>query len=97
MADEAKLWTEENLTTLIEKIRRRALDEQQKDFFNSINGNFKISKQQIAEVKKEIKELRQSIEHIENVLEDKVARVEENLGRIESHVWLSTRSSFYER
>ena len=54
--------------------------------FNVISGNFKISKQQIAELKKEINELRQTIEHTENVLEDKVARVEENLGYIESRV-----------
>ena len=71
MADKATLWTEEKLTTLIEKIVTRALDEQQKNLFNIISGNFEISKQQIAELKKEINELRQSIEHTENVLEDK--------------------------
>ena len=58
MADEATLWTEEKLTTLIEKIITRALDEQQKNLFNIISGNFEISKQQIAELKKEINELR---------------------------------------
>ena len=86
MAYKASLWTEEKLTTLIEKIITRALDKQQKYLFNIISGNFEISKQQIVELKKEINELRQSIEHTENVLEDKVARVEENLGRIESRV-----------
>ena len=86
MADEATLWTEEKLTTVIEKIITRALDEQQKSLFNIISGNFEISKQQISELKKEINELRQSIEHTEKVLEDKVARVEENLGHIESRV-----------
>ena len=86
MADEATLWTEEYLTTLIEKVITRALDEQQKNLFNIISGNFEILKQQIAELKKEINELRQSIEHTENVLEDKVARVEKNLGHIENRV-----------
>ena len=74
------------MTTLIEKVITRALDEQQKNLFNIISSNSEISKQQIAELKKEINELRQSIEHTENVLEDKVARVEENLGHIESRV-----------
>ena len=54
--------------------------------FNIISGNFEISKQQIAEIKKEINQLRHSTEHTENVLEDKVARVEENLRRIENRV-----------
>ena len=81
MADEATSWTEEKLTTLIEKI-----DEQQKSLFNIISGNFEVSKQQIAELNNEITELRQSIEDTENVLEDKVARVEENLAHIESRV-----------
>ena len=84
MADEATLWTEEKLTTLLEKIVTRALDEQQKNLFSIISGNFEISKQQIAELKKEINELRHTIEHTENVLEDKVARVEENLEHIET-------------
>ena len=79
-------WTEEKLTTLVEKIITRAIDEQQKNLFNIISGDFEISKQQISELKKKINELRQSIEHTENVLEDKVARVEENLGHIESRV-----------
>ena len=52
MADEATLWTEEKLTKRIEKIIPRILDEQQKNLFNIIRGNFKISKQQIAELKK---------------------------------------------
>ena len=54
--------------------------------FNIISGNFEISIQQLAELKKEINELRQSIEHTENVLKDKVASVEKNLGHIESRV-----------
>ena len=53
MADEATLWTEEKLTKLIEKIILRALDEQQKNLFYIISGDFEISKQQIAELKKE--------------------------------------------
>ena len=76
--DKATLRTEEKLTTLIEKIITKALDEQQKNLFNIVKGNFEISKQQIAELRKEIHELRQSTEHAENVLEDRVARVEEN-------------------
>ena len=80
MSDEATLSTEEKLTTLIEKIITRTLDEQQKNLFNIISGNFEILKQQNAELKKEISELKQSIGHTENVLEDKVACVEENLG-----------------
>ena len=83
MVDKSTLWTEEKLTTLIERIITRALDEQQNNLLNIISGNFEISKQQIAELKKEINELKQSIEYTENVLEDKVARVEENLGHIE--------------
>ena len=51
MAGEATLWTEEKLTTLIEKIMTRALGEQQKNLFNIISGNFEISKQQIADLK----------------------------------------------
>ena len=86
MADEATLSTEEKLTTFIEKIITRALDEQQKNLCNIISGNFEISKQQIAELKQKINELKQSIEHTENVLEDKVARVEENLEHIESRL-----------
>ena len=86
MVDKATLWTEEKLTTVIEKIITRALDEQQKNLFSIISANFEISKQQIAELKKEMTELRQSIENTENVLEDKVARVEENLGHIENRV-----------
>ena len=86
MAAEVTFWTEEKLTTLIEKTITRALDEQQKNLFNIISGNFEISKQQIAELKKEINELRQSIEHTENVLEDKVARVEQNLEHIKNRV-----------
>ena len=54
--------------------------------FNIISGNFEISRQQIAELKKEINEIKQNIEHTENVLNDKVERVEENLGHIESRV-----------
>ena len=76
--DKATFRTEEKLTTLIEKIITKALDEQQKNLFNIIKGNFEISKQHIAELRKEIHELRQSTEHAENVLEDRVARVEEN-------------------
>ena len=86
MVDESTLWTEEKLTTLIERIITRALDEQQNNLLNIISGNFEISKQQITELKKEINKLKQSIEYTENVLEDKVAHVEENLGHIESHV-----------
>ena len=74
------------MTTLIEKIIARALDEQQNNLFNIISGNIEISKQEIAELKKEIRELRHSIEHTENVLETKVACVEENLGHIENRV-----------
>ena len=54
--------------------------------FNIISGNFEISRQQIAELKKEINEIKQNIEHTENVLNDKVERVEENLEHIESRV-----------
>ena len=43
------------------------LDEQQKNLFNIISGNFEISKQQIAELKKEINKLRHNIEHTGNV------------------------------
>ena len=75
MADEATSWTEEKLTTFTEKIITRALDEQQQNLFNIVSGDFEVSKQQIAELKKEINELRHIIEHTENVLEDKVARV----------------------
>ena len=53
---------------------------------NIISGNFEISKQQIAELKKEINKLRQNIEHTKNVLKDKVERVEENLRHIEVQV-----------
>ena len=54
----ATLWTEEKLTTLIEKIMTKSLDEQQKHLFNIIKGNVKVSKQQIAELKEEINKLR---------------------------------------
>ena len=54
IADEDTFCTEKILTTLIEKITTRALDEQQKYLFNIVTGNFEISKQQIAEFKKEI-------------------------------------------
>ena len=64
MADEPTLWTEQKLATLKEKLITRALDEQQKNLFNIISGNFEFSKQQIAELKKEINELRHSIESI---------------------------------
>ena len=37
-------WTEKKLKALIEKIIARALDEQQKNLFNIISGNFKILK-----------------------------------------------------
>ena len=47
---------------------------------------FKISKQQIGELKKEISKLRHSIVHSENVLEDQVARVDENLEHVENCV-----------
>ena len=47
MADEGTLWTEERLTTT-EKVIIRALDEQKKNLFNIMSGNFEISKQQIA-------------------------------------------------
>ena len=86
MSDEATLSTEEKLTTLIEKIITRTLDEQQKNLFNIISGNFEILKQQNAELKKKISELKQSIGHTENVLEDKVACVEENLGYTDSRI-----------
>ena len=64
----------------------RLLDEQQRNLFNIISGNFEISKQQIDELKKEMKELRHSIELTENILEDKKACMEENLGHIESRI-----------
>ena len=85
MSDEATLSTEEKLT-LIEKIITRTLDEQQKNLFNIVSGNFEILKQQNAELKKEISELKQSIGHTENVLEDKVACVEENFGYTDSRI-----------
>ena len=72
MAYTATLWTEEKLKILTVKIKR-ALDEQQKNLLHIIRGNFEISKQQTAEVKKKIGELRQRIEHTENVLAGKVA------------------------
>ena len=72
------------MTTLTEKIIARALDEQQKNVFNIISGNFEISKQQTDELKKEVNELRHSIEYTENVFEDKVACMEEKLGHTES-------------
>ena len=37
-------WTEKKLKALIETIIARALDEQQKNLFNIISGNFKILK-----------------------------------------------------
>ena len=52
MADKATLWAQ--LTTLIEKIIARALDEQQENLFNILSGNFEISKQQIDDLKKEV-------------------------------------------
>ena len=52
MADEATLWAQ--LTTLIEKKIAGALDEQQKNLFNVLSGNFEISKQQIDDLKKEV-------------------------------------------
>ena len=64
------------MTTLTEKIIR-APDEQEKNLFNIISGNFEISKQEIDELKKEVIELRHSTEHAEKVLEDKIVRVEE--------------------
>ena len=66
------------MATLIEKITTRVFDEKQMNFFNIIRGNFKISKHQIAELKKKNKnnnELRQNIEHAKNVLEEGVARM----------------------
>ena len=74
------------MTTLVEKIITKALDEHQKNLFNIIKDNFEISKQQIAVLKREINELRQSTEHAENVLEDRVARVQEKSRNIESHI-----------
>ena len=56
MADEATLWAQ--LTTLIEKKIARALDEQQKNLFNVLSGNFEISKQQIDDLKKEVRILK---------------------------------------
>ena len=45
MADKDTLWTEEKLTRLKEKkIITRALDEQLKNLFNIISGNFQNSK-----------------------------------------------------
>ena len=52
MAEEDTLWTEEKLVTVIEKIITKALDEQLKNLFKTISGNFEISKRQIAELKK---------------------------------------------
>ena len=53
------------MTTLIEKKITRAPDEQQKNLFNIINGNFEISKQEIDELKKKVIDLRHSTEHTE--------------------------------
>ena len=48
--------------TYRKKIITRALDEQLKNLFNIISGNFQNSKQQIDELKKELNELKHSIE-----------------------------------
>ena len=55
MADKVTLWIEGKLAT---KIIIRALDDQQKNLFNIISGNFEISKQQTSELKKKINELK---------------------------------------
>ena len=68
------LRTEKKLLILIEKIIARALNEQQKNLFNTVSGKFEKAKQQIAGLKKKINEVRQSIEHTKNVLEDKAVR-----------------------
>ena len=52
LAEEGTLWTEEKLVTVIEKIITKTLDEQLKNLFKTISGNFEISKRQIAELKK---------------------------------------------
>ena len=52
IADEATFSTEKILTTLIEKLIAKALNEQQKNLLNIATGNSEISKQQIAELKK---------------------------------------------
>lgn len=52
ITDEATFSTEKILTTLIEKLIAKALNEQQKNLLNIATGNSEISKQQIAELKK---------------------------------------------
>ena len=74
--------------TLVSKIKQQ---EQQKNLFNIVSGNFKTANCWAQ------KGNQRSIEHTKNVLEDNVARLEENLGNIESctgNTWLTARSSF---
>ena len=52
--------------------------------FNIISGNFEISKQRIAELKKETEEISQNIEYTETFFKDMVQCVEENLVHIAS-------------
>lgn len=52
ITDEATFSTEKILTTLIEKLIAKALNEQQKNLLNIATGNSEIAKQQIAELKK---------------------------------------------
>ena len=56
ITDEATFSTEKILTTLIEKLIAKALNEQQKNLLNIATGNSEISKQQIAELKKQNKD-----------------------------------------
>ena len=67
--------------TLVSKIKQQ---EQQKNLFNIVSGNFKTANCWAQKGNQRIKA--KHIEHTENVLEAMVEHVEENLWHIESRV-----------
>ena len=82
----ADTYTEENMKTLIKEIFQEEFKKQAENTTNLINGNFKLTMQEIHGLKNELNDLRKSLEFTQNNLEEKVDNVEKRMEKLDSDI-----------
>ena len=68
------------------EIFQEEFKKQEGNIVNIISGNFKITMNEIKNLKQEISELKSSLDFPENVLEKKVEKLEENMKNVDARI-----------
>ena len=68
------------------EIFQEEFKKQEGNIVNIISGNFKITMNEIKNLKQEISEIKSSLDFPENVLEKKVEKLEENMKNVDARI-----------